>query len=60
LVSRGVSSGVVVALILGGAGASVPEVSLLSSIFRPRLLIAFLASVLSVAVVTGWLFNSLL
>ena len=60
LISRGVSSGVVVALILGGAGASVPEVSLLSSIFRPRLLIAFLASVLSVAVVTGWLFNALL
>ena len=60
LVSRGVSSGVVVALILGGAGASVPEVSLLSSIFRPRLLAAFLASVLSVAVVTGWMFNALL
>ena len=60
LVSRGVSSGVVVALILGGAGASIPEVSLLSSIFRPRLLAAFLVSVFSVAIVTGWLFNAAL
>ena len=60
LVSRGVSPGVVVALILGGAGASVPEISLLSSIFRPRLLAAFLVSVLSVALVTGWMFNALL
>lgn len=60
LVSRGVSPGVVAALILGGAGASVPQVSLLSRFFRPKLLAAFLLSVFSVAVVTGWLFNALL
>jgi len=60
LVSRGVAPGVVVALILGGAGASVPEVSLLSSLFRPRLLAAFLAAVVSVAVVTGWLFAAVM
>lgn len=60
LVSRGVAPGVVAALILGGAGASVPEISLLSQFFRPRLLAAFLVSVLTTAVVTGWAFNALL
>ena len=58
--SKKKKAALVVALILGGAGASVPEVSLLSSIFRPRLLAAFLVSVLSVAVITGWMFNALL
>ena len=34
LMEKGVSSGIVIALILGGAGCSIPEVSLLNSIFK--------------------------
>lgn len=37
LISKGVAPGVMIALILGGAGASIPEVSLLSSIFKKRM-----------------------
>ena len=34
LITKGVAPGVMIALILGGAGASIPEVSLLSSIYE--------------------------
>ena len=36
LITKGVAPGVMIALILGGAGASIPEVSLLSSIFKKK------------------------
>ena len=57
LTGKGVGYGVVVALIIGGAGASIPEVSLLSSIFKKKMIIAFLACVFFAASVTGYLFN---
>lgn len=57
LYGAGVGSGVLIALIIGGAGASIPEVALLNSIFKKQMLIAFLLSVFSVACVTGYLFN---
>src|SRR5699024_11033093 len=41
LVSKGMSMGAVIALIIGGAGASLPEVLLLNKLFKPRLLAAF-------------------
>lgn len=37
LIAKGVAPGVMIALILGGAGASIPEVSLLSSIFKKKM-----------------------
>jgi len=46
-------------LIIGGAGASIPEVTLLASIFRPRLVGAFIITVLSIAIMTGYIFNIL-
>lgn len=57
LYGAGVGPGVLIALIIGGAGASIPEVALLNSIFKKQMLIAFLLSVFSVACVTGYLFN---
>ena len=57
LYGAGVGSGVLIALIIGGAGASIPEVALLNSIFKKQMLIAFLLSVFSVACVTVYLFN---
>lgn len=60
LMSKGVAPGVVIALIVGGAGASLPEISLLSSMFERKMIAAFLASVFSVAIITGCVFNLLL
>lgn len=57
LMTKGVAPGVVIALILGGAGASLPEISLLSSMFTKKMIAAFLASVFTVAIVTGCVFN---
>ncbi len=57
LVAKGVGLGTMVALIIGGAGASIPEVSLLSSIFKKQLVITFLICIFTVAVITGYAFN---
>jgi len=55
LVSKGMSMGAVIALIIGGAGASLPEVLLLNKLFKPRLLMAFIISVFLGATVTGYI-----
>lgn len=60
LIAKGVAPGVMIALILGGAGASIPEVSLLSSIFRKKMVIAFVLCIFAVAVITGYVFNIIL
>ncbi|WP_277036449.1 permease [Turicimonas muris] len=60
LQSVGLGPGVLVSLMIGGGGASLPEVSLLSSIFTKKMLAAFLISVFAVACATGFIFNSLL
>lgn len=60
LLGKGVSAGVMIALILGGAGASIPEVSLLTSIFKKQMVITFLVCILFVAIATGFLFHLLL
>jgi uncharacterized membrane protein YraQ (UPF0718 family) len=60
LVEKGMGMGTVLALIIGGAGASIPEVTLLASLFKRTLLIAFILNVLLVAVVTGYLVDFLL
>lgn len=57
LISKGVAPGVMIALILGGAGASIPEVSLLTSIFKKKMVIAFVLCIFAVAVITGYVFN---
>ncbi|MBU5466998.1 permease [Virgibacillus sp. MSJ-26] len=55
LVSKGMSMGAVIALIIGGAGASLPEVLLLNKLFKPRLLMAFIIAILLGATVTGYI-----
>lgn len=57
LIDKGVGYGTMVALIIGGAGASIPELSLLGSIFKKKLMIAFVVSIFAVAVITGYVFN---
>lgn len=60
LIAKGVAPGVMIALILGGAGASIPEVSLLNSIFKKKLVVAFVTCIFAVATITGYVFNFVL
>ncbi|MDH7510102.1 MAG: permease [Methanolinea sp.] len=53
LLTKGMGLGAVMALIIGGAGASIPEVTLLASIFERRLVAAFVGVVLGVAISAG-------
>lgn len=57
LVAKGMSLGAVIALIIGGAGASLPELAMLKGMFRMPLLIGFIASVMVMAVAAGFLVN---
>ena len=57
LIDKGVGYGTMVALIIGGAGASIPELSLLGSIFKKKMMIAFVLSIFTVAIITGYVFN---
>jgi len=59
LMSKGMGLGAVMALIIGGAGASIPEITLLASIFKPRLVAAFTITILAVAAVSGYVFQVL-
>ncbi|MGO2057608.1 MAG: permease, partial [Candidatus Corynebacterium faecigallinarum] len=55
--SAGVAIGPIFALMIGGAGASPPEVSMLAAVFKPRLLITFVATILTVAIIGGYLIS---
>ena len=57
LVSKGMSLGTVIALIIGGAGASIPEVVLLSKLFKKKFVISFIIAILVVAIATGLIVN---
>jgi uncharacterized membrane protein YraQ (UPF0718 family) len=59
LLGKGMGIGAVMALIIGGAGASIPEVTLLSAIFEKRLVAAFAITILGVAVLAGASFQIL-
>ncbi|WP_019815629.1 permease [Saccharomonospora saliphila] len=53
LSSAGMGVGPIFALLIGGAGASIPEVSMLTGIFKPQLVAAFVGSILAVAMTGG-------
>lgn len=57
LTQKGMSLGAVIALIIGGAGMSIPEMSMLAGIFKTRLVIVFVGVVFFTAVVAGFVFN---
>ena len=57
LTQKGMGLGAVIALIIGGAGMSIPEMSMLASIFKPRLVAVFVAVVFATAVLAGLVFN---
>jgi uncharacterized membrane protein YraQ (UPF0718 family) len=49
--------GAVIALIIGGAGMAIPEMSLLAGIFRPRLVAALVGVIFLTAVTAGFVFS---
>jgi uncharacterized protein len=55
LLGKGMGIGAVVALVIGGAGMSIPEISLLAAIFKKRLVVVFVVTILIVAVLAGFL-----
>ncbi|PHM22773.1 permease [Xenorhabdus budapestensis] len=59
LQAQGMSIGAVAALIIAGAGASIPEVTLLNTIFRPRLVSIFVLTIFTVAIGVGYIANLL-
>jgi hypothetical protein len=57
LIEKGMSTGAVLALVIGGAGASIPELTLLSAIFKRKMLAAFVLTIITIAVAIGYLAN---
>ena len=56
-VAKGMGIGAVMAFVIGSAGASLPEVILLRSMFKDQLIAAFLLVVLGMAMLTGVVFT---
>jgi len=55
LIEKGMSTGAVLALVIGGAGASIPELTLLSAIFKRKMLAAFVLTIITIAIAVGYL-----
>ncbi len=56
LLTKGMSMGAAMALLIGGTGASLPELAILSSMLKPKGVIAFSLTVITLAVSGGMLF----
>lgn len=59
LMGKGMSIGAVIALIIGGAGMAIPEMSMLAGIFKIRLVAAIVLVIFLTAVISGYVFNIL-
>lgn len=60
LSQKGMSMGAVIALIIGGAGMAIPEMAMLASIFKKRLVGAIVVVIWTTAVVGGYAFNAII
>jgi len=56
MVLKGMALGPVMAIMISSTGASLPEITLLNSIFHKRLVVAFLLSVFTMSTLSGTLF----
>ncbi len=57
LMGKGMSVGAVIALIIGGAGMAIPEMSMLAGIFKKKLVAAIVTVIFLTAVIGGYIFN---
>ncbi len=53
LLSKGMGVGTVAALLIGGAGMSIPDITMLSAIFKKQFVLVFVATIFIAALVTG-------
>ncbi len=60
LMQKGMSIGTVIALIIGGAGMAIPEMSMMASIFKKKLVAAIILIIFLTAVIGGYVFNLIL
>lgn len=60
LMGKGMSVGAVIALIIGGAGMAIPEMSMLASIFKKKLVTTIVAVIFFTAVIGGYVFNMIM
>jgi uncharacterized membrane protein YraQ (UPF0718 family) len=56
LLAKGMSMGAAAALLIDGTGASIPELAILSSMLKPKGILAFTITVLTIAILGGVLF----
>ncbi len=56
LIVKGMSMGAAMALLIGGTGASLPEIAIISSMLKPKAIMAFILSVMTMAIVGGFIF----
>lgn len=56
LLQKGMNIGAVIALIIGGAGMAIPEMSMLASIFKKRLVVVIVLVIFLTAVAGGYIF----
>ena len=54
LSGAGVAIGPIFAMMIGGAGASPPEISMLAAVFKPKLLATFVITILLAAMLAGY------
>lgn len=56
LIVKGMSMGAAMSLIIGGTGASLPEIAIISSMLKPKAIAAFILSVMIMAITGGFIF----
>ena len=54
LSGAGVAIGPIFAMMIGGSGASPPEISMLAAVFKPKLLATFVITILLAAMLAGY------
>ena len=59
LIDKGASMGAIIALIISGAGIAIPELTMFASIFKKKIIVAFIIIVFVMAVLSGLVFNLL-
>lgn len=59
LITKGMGMGAAMALLIGGTGASLPEIAIISSVLKPKAVVAFVVIVMTLAVIGGVVFSAL-
>lgn len=59
LAEKNFDVGAVMAFLVAGGGLSAPELVLLAKLFKPRLLLAYIVAMFSIAIVIGYIFSAI-